>query len=511
MLSEIFAKTAGLSWVYWSKNLATSISIVGNEHLFGYNCHKSRGAKLMKYNATTYAFFFVMIMALGLKIQAAPLENGYYIVQPKQEDTDLNEKVLILIPGGSKHAEEYSNLASLLSSDPRQKLWVVVLSSPSMQPSNFALPVRVNRALAEIESLRGDKLLTEQVYIAGHSMGTIFAQLYKLHKKFAGLITLGSQLPNLPFIGTGTKSFESRLLVIAGEMDGYIPVSTSIKFYREWLSKIQKLDAPTDLEKLYDHAVIIIKGVNHSQFASTKQMKRDFPSSISYGLAQKQIADTITSFLTLAENKGSLDYMVEMSHKTWNLVNPYLITLEKEQTICSNLQARLFDEQAYYTQHNHDKLSEFLWGDKISENDTKIIEAYVPQKDQKVDLQPLKRFWVKPLFCKFQIPDGGSNENICSQANEIISSKILHENVDLVQSSNGFTINFNSDRDANRLNIRSKLIEVNISKDKKTLSVASPGLHLARRSQKICKLVSPSSFHRFYWTDAKFSKIQTIK
>jgi len=187
------------------------------------------------------------------------------IFQPRQA-TDTG---LLFYPGGKVEPEAYSRLMHDLA---EEGIKVIVVKMP------------FNLAMFDIKA--GDRVLEDHKdittwYMAGHSLGGVFATEYLKDKSeaFEGMIYLASY-PSSDLSGTNL-----RVLSLTGERDGVL---------KQGAYQSAKDLLPKDTEYLE------IIGGNHSQFGDYGLQKKDLKASISPKDQQDQV---IQAILNLMSNK----------------------------------------------------------------------------------------------------------------------------------------------------------------------------------------------------------------
>ena len=107
-----------------------------------------------------------------------------------------------------------------------------------------------------------ENLSNKDIFLAGHSLGGIMARESAKKMDLAGLMLFASYLPKSDIAGKDfVSSFPIPVLTLGGELDGL----TGINYIAREFMEASK--AKLKLSNIYKKPVILLEGVNHSQFA----------------------------------------------------------------------------------------------------------------------------------------------------------------------------------------------------------------------------------------------------
>jgi len=144
---------------------------------------------------------------------------------------------------------------------------------------------------------------TDQLYIAGHSLGTVMIQNYTIKHvdMFQGQILMGGSLlrdtRSYDFI-TGKTQFAANViptLTLAGTKDGMYRISRNAETYFHNVKNIIP-------EQAGRHPVALLKGVGHGSFMDEDMipdlvMKQDLKADVDQATGYKMVAQNLVSFV----------------------------------------------------------------------------------------------------------------------------------------------------------------------------------------------------------------------
>ena len=222
-------------------------------------------------------------------------------------------RVLILIPGGKVPNENYTSIAKSIQKFTSLNLWIGIphclmnLCDP-LDPTSFGLNAAIFRVITALNSTNAGLLQSHQIFIFGHSLGGPGARHFiDFHPEFAGLGLLGTQYigDHEDYKGTlgypmNLSAFPLPLLALTGELDG-VPFTHAGSL----LNQREILDEDTKNKKV----IIVIPGMDHSDFCQGFHVSGDIVSELSSDFAVNSIGEVIGSWLDLQLfNKDSLNF-----------------------------------------------------------------------------------------------------------------------------------------------------------------------------------------------------------
>ena len=237
------------------------------------------------------------------------------------------EIAIIILPGALLSNNQYNLLAKEIQRQiTTHQVWISLPSVFLEVPFSIAAYKAVYDALADLKA-NGFKE-GSKIYLAGHSLGGVSAAEYAYEEisKFEGLILMGATLPRT----SRSKKRTTKVLTIGGELDGLMRITrVTEELYHNCYNRT------TSQEILNESPVIIIKGMNHIQFAdgvpSYFVNKNDLKAEITLESAHSQIASIINAFVT-----NNSDYVSIKLKETLGLIMPIIEAYELEGSVHFN-------------------------------------------------------------------------------------------------------------------------------------------------------------------------------
>jgi hypothetical protein len=217
--------------------------------------------------------------------------DDYLLVRPSRDDGP--ETLLVLFPGANLAPESYVDLAEALQQATPFRLWVGIARFAFNTPQPLQAQGRFDEVEARARSEGFASPGHDRVFLAGHSLGGIFAKDVAKNEQLAGLLLLGSYLPKMPG-SPSLAAFPRPLLTLGGELDG-----------RSWITRIAEeveaqaaiAQATSEAEAAVDKPVIVLPGVTHFQFAGGEPDSEDLAPEIPLDVAHQRIAAAMGDFL----------------------------------------------------------------------------------------------------------------------------------------------------------------------------------------------------------------------
>ncbi len=225
--------------------------------------------------------------------------NSYLLLPPLQSSP--NAMIVMILPGAKKTAWEYSHLAEEIQKKSPLPLWMGIAKFTGNLPNPLEANSRVKSFLEGLKRDGFSSASEDKMFLAGHSMGGIMAQGQVKNKNYAGLLLFSSYLTRKNGI-SALPDFPIPVLTLNGELDGLTRI-TRISLE----NKASQLVAQKVGEKVAAarNPVVVIKGVNHSQFASEALIEGDFSPEVAYSVAQEEIAQISVDFI-MANSKSEI-------------------------------------------------------------------------------------------------------------------------------------------------------------------------------------------------------------
>jgi hypothetical protein len=434
-------------------------------------------------------------------------------------------------------SQEYQQLAQTLQETSPFRLWISVLKFPGNILNPLSLESYVTEALAGARAKGFAGLNEKGIFLAGHSLGGIFARNLAPKYRFGGFILLGSYLERSEQGQNSLKNFPVPVLTLGAELDGLTRV-TRIALESAALIKAKQA---TGTNVTTNKPVIIIKGMNHSQIANGELQKGDLNPEISHEEAIRAMASSIVSFLNvhrgwiqadltlLEKSKADLESKVLETEK---LVAPFLNSLSLQETWCEKSQLQVaFDLESKEKISIKSQIEENLFAFAQSKPALRRIEgekvqvsqvSYVETESNPLDLS-ITPVSAKSLACKMKNQESlakalnnpfPNSQPSCALLNQRAFEdawKILPEAAKARYLSNGKTIQFAPDRETlTGISWLASSIEWNEQGPKATLT--SPALNTDLNApfgldgMFYCKLWSPARAMEWLMLDSLRSR-----
>ena len=248
---------------------------------------------------------------------------------------------IVLFPGGLLPSAKYIALAQAVVERSRETFSVYIANRFANLTNPIEARMRIQTVLNLMEQQGGDDARA-RVFVAGHSEGAIGSMNLPVSMDLGGMILLGAYVPRTIAIGQTVADYRKPVLTLGGELDGL----TGINYLAREAETVQAL-AATDALQAAKKPVIVLRGVNHMQFADGSTLEGDLPAEIDSESARQQIADRMVRFVESqaapeaalqerAKRRQSLDVAA-----TWKLVKAYTATKGVEAQWCERAQVQV--------------------------------------------------------------------------------------------------------------------------------------------------------------------------
>ncbi|KAK6191736.1 hypothetical protein SNE40_003342 [Patella caerulea] len=200
------------------------------------------------------------------------------------------EAALIIVPGAYIKGNTYKPLAKQIQKSSSLKLWVALLED---FPLNLPNPIQLNGAISSaVSNIKKDGMTTNNVFVAGHSLGGVFVGNYGKSNPVKGILLFGSYLTK----GNKLSDYPVPVLTISGDLDGLTRVTRIAESFEEL-----KANAAKSQNAIYRTPVIVLNGVNHGQFSSgtmpSNVLEYDLTPEVDAATAYTMMAVNIDNFL----------------------------------------------------------------------------------------------------------------------------------------------------------------------------------------------------------------------
>lgn len=278
----------------------------------------------------------VLLFFLALLSPMAVLADDH-IVLPPVATASGPVKMMVFIPGGNVPNERYVATATSIQQElaSTAALWVVIpavtkrkcilecTSTAICSPLHNSVEAALSKATSRGWVRKNDKTDT---FLAGHSLGGVCANklLGAYEAPYAALVVMGSYVDQ-----TGPYSltnYSIPVLTLNVELDGgeARPGKTSI-WWRQYLD----LNQSQPESALLDKPVIVLPGLNHSDFCPGFDVPGDLMAEVTQADATKTIAQYVASYLATQIMRSSppVDAVEKLRQGvTWtsSLLTPYI-------------------------------------------------------------------------------------------------------------------------------------------------------------------------------------------
>ena len=292
------------------------------------------------------------LLSLLFTLLSGAIADDYAPVFVLRPGTQSYTKLLLFVPGGKVPPEDYyETVRSALMKTKGNAAGVIVrcgklnLCDPLGQ-----LPGLMDKAITQAEQTLNSTFLSNDIFVIGHSLGGVGARHYvdtkyaaKGPSAFAGLALLGTQYngDHEDFKGTlgypmSLDNFSAPLLALLGEID-MVPTSHAALLFSQW-------DTLPNAETKAQKSIVIVPGMDHSQFCSPFNVSGDIQPEITNEQALHVIGTVLASWIdAVLFPSSATDAIATLHAYTENSTRPitgaFLAAraMEKEQ-VCQQAQ-----------------------------------------------------------------------------------------------------------------------------------------------------------------------------
>ena len=226
-------------------------------------------------------------------------------------------QLVLFVPGGKVPPEDYIGLLNATQQRSKANLWVAIVRCGKLNLCNplGGLNGEIQQALDAATTANGGNIFpASNTFVAGHSLGGVGARHYvdiKGDSNFAGLMLFGTQYngDNENLSGTlgypqNLQKFRMPFLALLGELD-MVPTSHAAKLYSQWVTL-----SPTEQS---EKPIIIVPGMDHSQFCSPFKVSGDLAAEITNAAATEISGMVIASFVDglVLNDKQAKGFLIE--------------------------------------------------------------------------------------------------------------------------------------------------------------------------------------------------------
>lgn len=289
----------------------------------------------------------VVLLSLALSCFWSPnARAGLDILWPSQPP----EWGLLLNPGAQRKPEEYRALAQRIQDESPVALAVGLASFTGHWPEPFQMTSALKSFKSQVSQRAVEPLSDERFLVAGHSMGGIMVQELPAHQKVGGVILLGAYPSNdMLRLGQGLRKAAIPTLVVAGEWDGL----TRITRVLDTVLECDGLSPENpNYKRCLKQRVVILPGINHSDFANGILQSGDLQSELDVASAHGEIALAIAGYWSevLQSPSSSLGFSTDLRQwkdwvadtKAW--ARSWAETMKMDERACLEAQRRLLPQ-----------------------------------------------------------------------------------------------------------------------------------------------------------------------
>jgi len=268
------------------------------------------------------------------------MADNHIVLAPKMTDPSLPEKMMLFIPGGGVPNARYVETAlAIQEATTQQRLWVTI---PSFI-GNLCIPLCPTSAVCSPLHVTVEKALSmavdqgwnrgndhEDLWLGGHSLGGVCANsLYQAYGNFAGLVEMASYVDKSGKYSVA--NYPVPVLTLNAELGygGDRPGKTSV-WWKQHLDFVQEVGED---EALKQKPVVILPGLNHSDFCPGFDVPGDLPAEVDQATATGVIAEAIAAFFhAQTGDRAALTHLRSLKQKTHLWMDPYLQAEAMENT-----------------------------------------------------------------------------------------------------------------------------------------------------------------------------------
>lgn len=263
--------------------------------------------------------------------------DSHIALEPLTPTSSIPTKMLVFIPGGNVPGIQYVPTAVAIQEalSTVMNLWIVIPAVTNrlciIECTTSALCFPLHNSVEDALSLASSKgwargIDKTDMFLAGHSLGGTCAntlmQAYGM--PYAALLVLGSYVDESGAFSV--TNYSVPVMTLNVELDGGLarPGKTSI-----WWRQFLKLQAANSLSSLLDKPVIILPGLNHSDFCPGFNVPGDLMAEVSQQQATQTIAAHVAAYLAVQLGRAAppavaVRLLAAAVAWTGSLLNPYL-------------------------------------------------------------------------------------------------------------------------------------------------------------------------------------------
>ncbi|KAK7098333.1 hypothetical protein V1264_002657 [Littorina saxatilis] len=239
------------------------------------------------------AVLFLTVVAVVIVVASVVGAVKPVVIPPTRNAT--TEAALIIVPAGKISGLAYKPLATTIQHVSSAKLWIVLLTDwLAGFPNPAELPIGVSDATS---ALKKQGMLSDNVFLAGHSLGGENVAPYGTKhgkKRLKGVLLYGAYMTRLDVPLT---DYPVPVMHLSGDLDGRVRITRIADTFQELQQSVSK-----NQSAMYRTPVVIMRGVNHAQFASgpvpAKMTFYDLKAEVSSATAYQLIANQTAAFIT---------------------------------------------------------------------------------------------------------------------------------------------------------------------------------------------------------------------
>ncbi len=243
--------------------------------------------------------FFLTVSVSLFVVPAAQAESqrvnreNFVLFMPEVKHAE--NRLFVIVPGALKTAAQYEALAARISADSRVGIWTAVLKMPLSMPNIAPLSPRVAEIVSYVQNF-GVNIDFATTFVGGHSLGGVVAQNYAFKNPVGGLVLLASYVTRSNRDRIASYEFPLPILTLGGEIDGktrITRIAQEVELTRDAFSN----GNVSEIVRM--RPVVVLPGVNHSDFADGVLMSGDLNSEVGYADSQASIASVVSDFIVL--------------------------------------------------------------------------------------------------------------------------------------------------------------------------------------------------------------------
>jgi len=239
--------------------------------------------------------------------------DSHIVLKPIDASSTAPARLMVFIPGGKVPNTHYINTSLAIQKASDLNLWIVIPSVTkrvciiecTAKSTTFCAPLHHSVDVAVKQAVADGYAGTDPHFLAGHSLGGTCAnymlQAYQDQDKYAAAMIFGSYVDET---GPGNLfNFSVPMLTLGAELDGGGAKPSRMTL---WWNQFQAFATAQGMQKAVEQKpVIIVPGMDHSDFCPGFPVPGDLPSELSQDASLALIGSHAAAFLSLHSDQSA--------------------------------------------------------------------------------------------------------------------------------------------------------------------------------------------------------------